>query len=1570
MENDDSNEITDGNDIIEKARSLYEFLLKFSELKHPTIVNLNSCAKKSIDEFPEDPVNIKINYCDTVAESASEEPSEELPLLVIHKPEFERCPLLPEELNGWIANGWNDYRKEEVEKFNCRYKSTNLPVFGEVGDDNDVEYFDDDVHRSEVLNNWLKKRIDWVNRQKSIAKTRRLFEVFYDFHMGMQRDSENLELIVANGFFESAVRADVKYPILSKKVRTVFNARKSEICVYDDDSKPELYSDVFGIFNDMYLGHLSDLKESLERSAYHPLDRNETPGFLKEVITRLTLNGLYCEQEPPAGWKNTYQYICYWKPIYVLRPRPSGATRMIQRIIDDIDSTGCVPPHIVEIIAPGKIEERTSEKEESFAERLASIGGESTEVLLAKEANREQLNIAKRIEQNNAVVVQGPPGTGKTHTIANLLGHFLAQGKSVLVTSFTTKALKVLKEKVSEKIQPLCVSVVDDDKTEMLRSINGITDEMGRITSTTLKDKMKSCDEKRRAALSDICKFRQKLYSIRYKERNTLTYNGESLSPSAAANFVSQNENFLNYIPGRVTVGHLLPLSLDELVELYRTNVDVSIEESNELACQLPNPQSLISPEEFESQTTLLQRTKSAIESFAEKTGWTFDYDNDTQSISIYMDEQRHFIIPKPDTVTLDELLSISERFKELEPWMKHAAVDGRDNDSAKKKWYVLIDQILELCKLSEQFDLDTFGKELLLPILDEEKRAEFLSDISAMYKIKANGATIGKLKLLLNPRWKKTLAMVTINGKSVSEARDFKIILDSFTLEEKRKDCERYWDQLIQKAGGKKFFELDAEKPENIARNFIDLIKIYTEWYQTDYEPLNKILSLLSIDAELFFGFTRLDSTLQRTDKIFHTVFSDIKPLVEICRLLLARQDIINAFSGLQNELTKNDRCKSVVCSELCGSIDKRDSIGYREAYIALKETYDKYAVLEKRNQLIEKLRPFAPEWAQAIHDRLGIHGRGSMPDNIEDAWRWKQYSAILDDLLAEDYDELQKHIMERVSEYHKWTAEYVVASAWFHLIKSTETNKDLKASLMGWAKTVQAIGRTNTPRSVKMRQKAREQMAECQRAVPAWIMPISKAMSNLDPTKKFDVIIIDEASQADITTLAIAYMAKKIIIVGDDKQVTPMSVGILNDKVNALITEYLEGRIKNAQLYNERSSIYDIAGTTYTTLMLEEHFRCVPEIIGFSNMLSYYNRIKPLRDPTTSILLPHVVNYRVAGGIRSGQVNDVEAKTIVALMKACLEQEEYANKSFGVIAMLGNEQALKIQKIIAERIALRDIDERRILCGEPPNFQGDERDVIFLSLVDNGDGKGPVRFLAQDANMNMWEKRYNVAASRPKDQLWVVHSLDSANDLQNGDIRKKLIDYANAPESFIVRCQDIEKHTESPFEKEVAKALIARGFHIEPQYPVGAYRIDFVVKYQDKEVAFECDGERYHQDLYADMERQQILERLGWRFVRLRGGEYYRNKEKSIDRVVSDFNALGIFPEHWEETTKSKSRSSELLERVKTRAAAILKEWEEEERKEAEALYGENSHRAENEDHNRNKQRTQLDLFGNEII
>ena len=260
-----------------------------------------------------------------------------------------------------------------------------------------------------------------------------------------------------------------------------------------------------------------------------------------------------------------------------------------------------------------------------------------------------------------------------------------------------------------------------------------------------------------------------------------------------------------------------------------------------------------------------------------------------------------------------------------------------------------------------------------------------------------------------------------------------------------------------------------------------------------------------------------------------------------------------------------------------------------------------------------------------------------------------------------------------------------------------------------------------------------------------------------------------------------------------------------------------------------------------------------------------------------------------------------------------------------------MGDEQVKLLQAEIDRNIDAKICAERRILCGNSSNFQGDERDVIFLSVVDCANGEGPVSKQVSGIE-DATKKRYNVAASRAKDQLWVVDSLDPDTDLKPGDIRKSLIQYSIDPSFVNSQMEQIEQLAESPFEESVAKDLVARGYHLVQQWKVGTYRLDLVAVCGKKTVAIECDGERWHSGeakIREDMERQTILERLGWRFIRIRGSEFYRDPEQTMQRVVEELTAFEIEPEETQGVLP-KTRNTELLQRVKTRAHAILEEQE----------------------------------------
>jgi len=332
----------------------------------------------------------------------------------------------------------------------------------------------------------------------------------------------------------------------------------------------------------------------------------------------------------------------------------------------------------------------------------------------------------------------------------------------------------------------------------------------------------------------------------------------------------------------------------------------------------------------------------------------------------------------------------------------------------------------------------------------------------------------------------------------------------------------------------------------------------------------------------------------------------------------------------------------------------------------------------------------------------------------------------------------------------------------------------------------------------------------------------------------------------------------------------------------------------VPNRMLYDGKTSVYDLAEQSFgETIRLVEHFRCVPNIIQFSNLLSYNGEIKPLRESSSSPFEEHLIVHRVDTGSNLNKVNKNEAIEIASLIAAMTETKEYSKATIGVISLLGQEQAVVIDTTLQKYLRPEIYQGHGILCGNASQFQGDERDVILISMVDTCD-EPPLRMRQTED----FKKSYNVAASRARDQLWIIHSLNPATDLKPGDLRLRLIQHAENPQSITNALETASLKAESPFERMVMADLIQAGFRVTPQWEVGAYRIDMIIEGKNNRIALECDGDRFHppEKLADDIQRQLVLERLGWKFIRIRGTEYFRDPKKAMNRVFGELAALGI--------------------------------------------------------------------------
>ena len=777
----------------------------------------------------------------------------------------------------------------------------------------------------------------------------------------------------------------------------------------------------------------------------------------------------------------------------------------------------------------------------------------------------------------------------------------------------------------------------------------------------------------------------------------------------------------------------------------------------------------------------------------------------------------------------------------------------------------------------------------------------------------------------------------MTINGTQAASPEDCDAILDYIEFVEERHVCATQWDALMGTVGVPCFTELDSNEPEHVAFRYIEGIKAALTWKTVCVDALFDVLDSNGISHEVFFGCSTMISEKEVVDKTLQALETDLDDYLKLCTELKKlgaiktwAEDVLKKIEGASVK-----HCETAVALGDC-IVQLRPDGDFGEAVdpeLGLVQTYrDQYnrlqwlceirAAAKRRHEQLNQLSQVAPGWAQAIRAREGVHGATNVPRGIERAWKYKQCQAIVEYANNANSSNPYKEISELGKRYRDITAKLAGMMAWLKIHKDLESNTELKVALNGWKQTVARIGKGTGKNASRHRSKARALMAKCQRAVPAWIMPIGQALDSFDPANNlFDIVIIDEASQADMTALAITYLAKKVIVVGDDKQVSPLSVGAKESTADGLAASYIEGKgIPNAHLYRARYSLYEIAQQGFSPIMLTEHFRCVPDIIGFSNGLSYGGKIKALRDADAGGLMPALVPFRVESGMRSGKakINQQEAKAAVAIIRACLEQPEYENKTFGVLSLLGEEQADLIRNELLKEMDPSEFEKHEIICGNAAGFQGDERDVMILSMVDSNESEVPLRFMGAGSD-DAYKKRYNVAASRAKDQMWLVYSLDPARDLKSGDLRRQLIEYMLDPHATDVQIEEAQEKAESDFELRVCTELSKRGYQYEQQKEVGSYRIDIVVQSDRHNVAIECDGDRWHStegQIIADMERQTILERVGWDFIRIRGSEFYSNQSTVMNRVEAELAGYGIDPGH--QPHEGTRDTSELLERV----------------------------------------------------
>ncbi len=1382
---------------------------------------------------------------------------------------------------------YNEIRNPVITDINKQYWHTSILELPDVEEVYSV-YEEEDYESLKILEVG-KPEIDENSNREEAKRALKLYDELFTLYSKISKEAESLELILADGVISwESDGQKINHPILLQKVELEFNTEKPSFTVKCKELRTEVNTPLLRSIECIDQLVLSEYIQEIEVDNFHIADRYSNEKIFKKLTNAINKNGL----------------TVTFSPLIYLRKKNLGFTQFIEKIIEDIDSKKDDEIHS---FFKTLIGEHDESKDFTESENNVSI---EQDAILTLPANDEQVKVIEYLNNYGQVLVQGPPGTGKTHTIANLIGHLLSQGQSVLVTSHTEKALSVLKDKVYKELQSLCISLLSttSERKQMDDTLFEIAEKSTILDLASSTEKIEQLNDQRKKLIEEKQNKTEQLIEIRSSEYKDILLGNEILKPLDAAKIVHEGLGKLDYIPGKtVDDTKLLNLSLNELTFLYNSNQLVSKEEETFLNKKSLDINAIWRPEKLNEINTEIIKYKINLE------GWVYD-------LKFKEDVEKE---------KLEELLNTSLKMKnDLSKTQKLRKIITNKvlkDDVYAELWRKTINDFKRFMTGYETYRTILFENNYTID--DQCYSPDVIETLNEIIE-KGKEIPISFITKISKPKWRKVQEMVVKDKEPLEDKDDYENIKFVVLYELNRKNLLDSVNKLLEPTK----FEIDTDlgEIETILSEILSQVELSVNWYEDVWIPfVDKFKDYVKEgnDYEKDKLSNSEDPMLEAESLVKERYIYDTRKQHHL-RLLEERLSELEEQKLLLSKYRKSDDSLQGILK----AFEKRDIKSYEQEYNDMVEPfiklYEKRDICMKREKLLDKLKSTAPDWAMAIKNRIGIHGESNVPESIGFAWRWKQLNSQIETINNYDFNLVQTDIDSINIKLEINAKELAYENSWFNRVKDN-TAAQIQA-IEGWRQTMQLIGRGVDKNTPILREKARRLMPLCQTAIPVWIMPLNRVADSFDPTEnKFDVIIIDEASQADILALSVLYLGKKIIIVGDDEQVSPESIGIKTDEVNALREQYLKD-IPNEHLFDVRTSIYDIAKSSgFKSLMLTEHFRCVPEIIEFSKQLSYDGKIRALRDASMVEVQP-VVEYRVPDGerIRNG-ANIKEAQHIASLICACIENEAYKDKTIGVITMVGQDQAQIIDRLLQINLDAKEYEDRRIQCGNSAQFQGDERDIIFISVVDSPEKNGGyIRLVSEDGNSNMNKKRYNVAASRAKDQLWVVHSLDLEKDLNPQDIRQKLIRHAKSP--YVERDDNFNSYV-YPLENNIMNHLTKKGYKVYQKRKIGIYNIDMVIEDGRSRIALECDGERLYtkSEMSKDLRRQAVLERLGWKFIRVRGSRYYKNPEETMNWIYSTLADEGINPSNITDNSCKKDYNEELLTQIKARAKAIREGW-----------------------------------------
>jgi hypothetical protein len=895
-------------------------------------------------------------------------------------------------------------------------------------------------------------------------------------------------------------------------------------------------------------------------------------GLLRPLVRAIDHEGSVVDQAPPPAEASAAVVDGSWV-LFMRRRLPDyqGFLERMRALYRDQS-----------VAVPDTLQAVVSDSPSALAGQAAAADrgarGPAEPLLLPLPTNEEQQRILTQAQHSTGVTVQGPPGTGKSHTIANIIGHYVAYGKRVLVVAEKEQALRALTGRIPAGIKDLTVSVLGadaDSRRELESAIGQIQARVTAIDKAFADERIRRLTADLDAVSRSIAAATQALLATREAEVERLPGRweaGDTPTRAEAARWVAGQRSRLCYIDDLITPATPSPVTAGELGEFTRLIREVGVSRADACACELPDLTAIPFAAELEERFAKLSRLQASVRSLGDA---VYDWGlavgcgrKGLQALAARCHADMEWVAKNAGT------------------WLGHVR-DQADDPLLARDWLSFCAQLSRDRREALRLRGVLTAYRVVIPDIIEPSLVEGLQ------QAKDRLSEFGKLGVFAGPA-KRALQECEVDGRQPRTVADIDLCLQAATLESLRGRIRTSWQNQVARVGGA---ELDAAVPEDALGPLLEDLGRTLGW-PSAWAQLRADLAAVGVSSPAVADADTLgrlaDVCVQACDQI-------------------GVQELSGRFRSLDEWLRAGARsaAASPLWDLFVDALSRQDLTQWHRLREELRDLHEIAPQARWLRELRGRLSGCVPIWTSRI---LADPAAAGDPADFDAAWQWRQLDTWLREGLAGRAPaQLQARLEELSIQRRRVIAELVTERAWRRLAESLTDQQ--RRALSSYVRAVTRSGKAGGKFAQRWLTDIRAALNESKDAIPVWIMPTARALTSFRPETDppFDVLVVDEASQIGLEAVPLLALARKTIVVGDrgglegssprastdDKQASPENVGLNRQQVFDLLDEHLAMIPQYRTLFDPDNSLYDIAFQKFPgAVMLTEHFRCLPQV------------------------------------------------------------------------------------------------------------------------------------------------------------------------------------------------------------------------------------------------------------------------------------------------------------------------------------------------------------------------------------